>query len=1064
MSLESTDRELLEGRGASVLDRLVAGALRNRLLVVIGLLMLIGAGLHAMTRLPIDAVPDVTNVQVQVLTDAPALGPLEIERFVTTPVEQSMGGLPHLEEMRSISRYGLSAVTIVFEEGTDIWWARQVVGERLVEAKGEIPEGYGEPEMGPVTSGLGEIFQFEVRGLKGQSLMDLRDVLDWQIAPRLRTVDGVVEVNSFGGELRTYEVRVTPEALASHALALADVFDALDRNNVNVGGGSIEKGREQVLVRGVSLLDTRERIAAVVVATTPEGTPITIGNLGTVEFAPMLRQGAVTRDGRGEIVSGIAMMRLGGNSRVVAGSLQEAVDELQKTLPDVQIEVFYNRTELVDRTIETVAENLAEGALLVAFVLLLTLGNWRAALIAAAIIPLSLLFALIGMNLLGVSGNLMSLGAIDFGLMVDGAVVLLENVLHTVHVKRQRGEEVDSASILGAVRQVARPVAFAVGIIILVYLPILSFSGIEGKMFRPMAITVVLALTGSLLLTLTLVPVLASTFLVGAKDGDTLLMRVLDRVYAPTSGIARRLSPVPTILAVCLFLCSGLAAPFLGAEFVPTLEEGSLALQIIRPPSVSLSESIQQATDVERTLRSRFPSEIETVVCKTGRAEIATDPMGVDLSDVIVQLKPMDEWKEAADKEELIEKINEALLSAVPGVNFSYGQPIQLRVNELIEGVRSDVAIVIYGDDLEKLRSAGDAIATAVARVEGATDVKAEQVAGLPMLRVEVDPTRIARLGMSARDVLDGVEAIGGVQVGTVVQGQRRFALQVRFPEEIRKDRSRLEGILVGRAGGAPVPLKQVATITDEEGPLQISHDDGRRRLTVEVNVRGRDVAGFVADAQRTIDAEVTLPPGYQIEWGGSFQNLADASARLAVLVPVVLLLIFVLLQAMFGSTKMSLMVYANVPLAATGGIFALLLRGLPFSISAGVGFITLFGIAVLNGIVLVSHMRRLQEEGRTSDEAAAEGARDRLRTVVMTTMVAAFGFLPMALARSAGAEVQRPLATVVIGGLVTSTLLTLYVLPALFGWAMRGDGPPPRPVEPPAPPPEPVVPAGAPA
>ncbi len=1045
MRLETTDRELLDVQGVSPLDRLVALALRNRLLVVIALLLWIAAGVHAMTRLPIDAVPDVTNVQVQVLTDAPALGPLEIERFVTTPVEQSMGGLPHLEEMRSVSRFGLSAVTVVFEEGTDIWWARQVVGERLIEAKESIPDGFGEPEMGPVSSGLGEIFQFEVRGLKGQSLMDLRDVLDWQIAPRLRTVDGVVEVNAFGGELRTFEVRVTPEALAAHHLALADVFDALDRNNVNVGGGSIERGREQVLVRGVSLLDTRERIADVVVSTTPEGTPITIGGLGSVVFAPMLRQGAVTRDGHGEIVSGIAMMRLGGNSRTVSVALQEAVDDLQKTLPDVKIDVFYDRTELVDRTITTVAENLIEGALLVGLVLLLTLGNLRAALIAAAVIPLSLLFALIGMNLLGVSGNLMSLGAIDFGLMVDGAVVLLENVLHTVHVRRQRGEVVDRAVILGAVRQVTRPVAFAVGIIILVYLPILSFTGIEGKMFRPMATTVVLALTGSLLVTLTLVPVLASTFLVGARDGDTWLMRLLDRVYAPTLAAATRLSPLPALLAVAVFVASLAAAPFLGAEFVPSLDEGALAIQILRPPSVSLSESIQQASDVERVLLAKFPSEIDTVVCKTGRAEIATDPMGVDLSDVIVQLKPHDQWKDAADKDDLIEKIQATLLASVPGVNFSFGQPIELRVNELIEGVRSDVAIVLYGDDLDTLKSTGDALAAAVSKVEGASDVKAEQVAGLPMLRIEVDPSRIARLGMSARDVLDGVEAIGGAQVGTVVQGQRRFALQVRFPPEVRGDRARLEGILVGRAGGAPVPLGQVATIVDEEGPLQVSHDQGRRRLTVEVNVRGRDIAGFVADAQRRIDAEVHLPPGYQIEWGGAFQNLAEASARLAVLVPVVLLLIFVLLQAMFGSARMSLMVYANVPLAATGGIFALMARGLPFSISAGVGFITLFGIAVLNGIVLVSHMRRLQEEGRTAAQAAVEGARDRLRTVTMTTLVAAFGFLPMALVRSAGAEVQRPLATVVIGGLVTSTLLTLYVLPSLYAWAMReADSPSP--------------------
>jgi heavy metal efflux system protein len=1038
MSLEPSDRELLAGGGASLLDRIAATSLRNRLLALIGLLLVVALGIRAMFNLPIDAVPDVTNVQVQVLTDSPALGPLEIERFITTPVEQAMGGLPRLEELRSLSRFGLSAVTVVFEEGTDIWWARQVVGERIAEVREDIPEGYGEPEMGPVSSGLGEIFQFEVKG-RGKSLMDLRDVLEWQVAPRLRAVPGVVEVNAFGGELRTFEVQITPESLAAHALTLPEVFEALERNNLNVGGGYIQRGREQMLIRGVALLDTVERISGVVVSTTDEGTPITIGSLGKVVYAPRLRQGAVTRNGEGEIVSGIAMMLLGANSRLVSETLQAEVEEIRKSLPEgVAIDVFYNRTELVDRTISTVAKNLAEGALLVAFVLLLTLGNWRAALIAASIIPLSLLIAFIGMDLLGVSGNLMSLGAIDFGLMVDGAVVILENVLHTVHKRREAGKVVDSATILGAVRRVTKPVAFAVGIIILVYIPILTFTGIEGKMFRPMAMTVVLALTGSLILTLTLVPVLAEMLLVNAKDGDTFLMRAADRAYRPLLQKAMAVRPRPAIAALCLFVLSCALVPFLGAEFVPTLEEGSLAIQIIRPPSVSLEESLRQATATEQTLLREFPDEVADVVFKTGRAEIATDPMGVDLSDGLVTLRPHDQWVKAQDKEDLVEVMQDTLLASVPGVNFGFSQPIELRVNELIEGVRSDVAIVVYGDDLAELGKVGDAIATVVQAVPGAADVKVEQVAGLPMLRIEVDPQRIARLGLSAEDVLAGVEALGGKEVGTVIQGQRRFALQVRFPPEVRSDAARVGQILVGRAGGARVPLAQVATIVEEEGPLQVSHDGGRRRLTVEVNVRGRDVAGFVAEAQDRIDASVRLPAGYSLEWGGSFQNLAEASARLAVLVPLVLLLIFVLLQAMFGSTRMSLMVYANVPLAASGGILALLMRGLPFSISAGVGFITLFGIAVLNGIVLVSHMRRLQEEGRPALEAAITGTHDRLRTVVMTTLVAALGFLPMALATSAGAEVQRPLATVVIGGLVTSTALTLFVLPALYAWAMK--------------------------
>ncbi len=1040
MHTEPSDKDLLSPGGIGFLDRLIATSLRNRLLAIIGLLLLVALGIRAMLRLPIDAVPDVTNVQVQILTDSPALGPLEIERFITTPVEQGMGGLPRLEEMRSLSRFGLSAVTVVFEEGTDIWWARQVVGERIASVRGEIPEGYGEPEMGPVSSGLGEIFQFEVRGPDdgSLSLMDLRDVLEWQIVPRLRAVPGVVEVNAFGGELRTFEVRVTPESLAAHDLRLADVFEALEANNVNVGGGYIEKGREQMLVRGVALLDTLERVGAVVVATTDEGTPITVDSLGEVVYAPMLRQGAVTRNGRGEIVSGIGMMLLGANSRVVSETLQAEVDEIGKTLPEgVSIEVFYNRTELVDRTIGTVAKNLAEGALLVAFVLLMTLGNARAAFIAAAVIPLSLLVAFIGMDLLGVSGNLMSLGAIDFGLMVDGAVVILENVLHTLSKHRARGETVDASTVLGAVRRVARPVAFAVGIIILVYIPILTFTGIEGKMFRPMAITVILALTGSLIITLTLLPVFAEVLLVNARDGDTWLMRQIDRFYQPTLATAMRLRPFPALASVGVFLASLVIVPFLGAEFVPTLDEGALAVQIIRPPSVSIEEALRQATATEQTLLAQFPDEVADVVCKTGRAEIATDPMGVDVSDGIIALKPQDQWTKADNKEELVELMQATLLSSVPGVNFSFSQPIELRVNELIEGVRSDVAIVVYGDDLAELGKAGANIAAAVQGVPGAADVKVEQVAGLPMLRIEVDPDNIARLGLSAADVLASVEALGGKEVGTVIQGQRRYALQVRFPAEVRRDAARVGQILVGREGGHRVPLASVAEIIEEEGPLQVSHDGGRRRLTVEVNVRGRDVASFVSEAQRVIDEEVKLPPGYAVEWGGSFKNLAAASAKLAITVPLVLLLIFVLLQAMFGSVRMSLMVYANVPLAATGGVLALLLRGLPFSISAGVGFITLFGIAVLNGIVLVSHMRRLQEEGRSALDAATTGARDRLRTVVMTTLVAALGFLPMALATSAGAEVQRPLASVVIGGLVTSTLLTLYVLPALYAWLM---------------------------
>jgi cobalt-zinc-cadmium resistance protein CzcA len=1040
-----TDRELLGADEPGFFERLVAASLRQRLVVLIGVLLVVAFGFRAMLRLPIDAVPDVTNVQVQILTDAPGLSPLEIERLVTRPVEQAMAGLPHREELRSLSRFGLSVVTVVFEEGTDPYWARQVVGERLVEAREAIPEGYGEPEIGPLSTGLGEIFQFEVRGEPAcppdqdrpdcWSLMELRDVLEWQVAPHLRQVAGVVEVNAFGGELRTYEVQVRPDALDARGLVLADVYEALERNNENVGGGYIRKDREQMLVRGVSQLETLDDVGNVVVSTTSEGRPILVRDLGEVRFAPMIRQGAVTRDGQGEIVSGIGMMGWGENSRVVAQRLRDATSELVDGLPDgVTVDVFYDRTELVDRTISTVGRNLLEGGVLVIAVLLLLLGNLRAGLVVALAIPLSMLFAVIGMDLAGVSGNLMSLGAIDFGLIVDGSVVMVENAIRGVGDARRRGERVDDATVLHAGREVARPVAFAVGIIILVYLPILTLTGIEGKMFRPMALTVVFALAGSLLVAMTVMPVLTTMVLTGVDERETWFMRLAHRLYEPALGRVMVHPRLTVGFAAAAFFSSLLLVPFMGAEFVPQLDEGAVALQIIRPPSVSLEESIRQAGLVEAALRREFPDEVDTVVSKTGRAEIATDPMGVDFSDVFVMLRPEDDRTKATDKEELVHEMQEVLAAAVPGVNFAFSQPIQLRMNELIEGVRSDVAIIVSGDDLDELERVGDEIAAAVQAVEGAQDVKVERVAGLPMLGITVDRDAISRLGMSAQDVLDAVEAMRGRSAGVVLHGERRYTLQVRLPDDVRADRAAIERIPVGRPGGPRVPLGQVATVTEDEGPLQISRADGQRRVTVEVNVRGRDVAGFVVEAQARVREQVDVPDGYLVGWGGTFENLEAASGRLAVIVPIVLLLIFVLLQANFGSVKATLLVYANVPLAVTGGLVALFLRGLPLSISAAVGFIALFGIAVMNGVVLVSSIRARHDAATTAGQAAHDGAHQRLRPVLMTALVAALGFVPMALAHSAGAEVQRPLATVVIGGLVTSTLLTLLVLPALYG------------------------------
>ncbi|NOY25429.1 MAG: efflux RND transporter permease subunit [Oligoflexia bacterium] len=1021
-----------------MLDRIIALSLRNKALVIIGLVLLVAMGLQSVSQLPIDAVPDVTNVQVQVLTDSPGLSPLEVERFVTWPVETAMSGLPATAELRSVSRFGLSVVTVVFDEGTDLWWARQVVSERLGAAREAIPEGYGDPEIGPPSTGLGEIFQFEIRAApdaEGQrSLMDLRDVLEWQVAPRLRSVPGVVEINTFGGELRTFQVTVRPERVAAHDLVLADIFEALEHNNLTVGGGYLVRGREQMLVRGTALLGSLDDVERVVVSTTPEGTPITVGALGEVQFAPLIRQGAVTRDGRGEAVIGIAMMGFGENARVVSRALADAVDELRPSLPEgVEIDVFYDRTDLVQRTIHTVEKNLLEGGLLVVAVLLLLLGNLRGGLIVALAIPLSMLCAFIGMKLAGLSGNLMSLGAIDFGLIVDGSVVLIENVVRVVGQRRAQGKPVDESTILRAAREVARPVAFSVSIIILVYLPILALTGIEGKMFRPMALTVVFALIGSLVLSLVAMPVLASLFLRGAEEKETWLLALAHRTYRP---VLRAVLGRPNLtggVAALAFLASLSVLPMLGAEFVPKLDEGSIALQIIRPPSVSLEESINQATAVESALMAGFPDEVSTVISRTGRAEIATDPMGVDFSDVYVMLHPRDQWTRASNQAELVVELEKVLSAAVPGVNFAFSQPIELRVNELIEGVRSDVALFLYGEDLEALRRSGDELVAVLTQVDGAQDVKVEKLAGLPMLDVQVDRQAISRLGMDARDVLDAVETIGGRSVGEVLVGQRRFALQLRFPESLRADPEALGRVLVGRPGGAKVPLEQVARITVEQGPLQIGRENVQRRLTIELNVRGRDVAGFVAEAQQRIEDEVELPDGTLIDWGGSFENLQEAAARLSLLVPIVLLLIFVLLQANFRSTRITLLVYANVPLAVTGGLVALLLRGLPLSISAAVGFIALFGVAVMNGVVLVSCILDLHNGGLSAIEAARQGAQQRLRPVLMTALVAALGFLPMALSTTAGAEVQRPLATVVIGGLLTSTLLTLLVLPALY-------------------------------
>ncbi len=1024
-------------------DRLIHFSIKNRLLVFLLTIVLVGFGLNALRSLPIDAVPDVTNVQVQILTASPALGPVEVERFITVPVETAMSGLPDTQEIRSLSRFGLSVVTVVFKEDVDIYFARQLIQERLATARENIPPGYGTPEMGPISTGLGEIYQFEVRG-EGQSAMELRSILEWQVSPRLRAVPGVVEVNAFGGELKTYEVQVDPARLTAYGLSLTQVFSALEDNNANAGGAYITRGPEQVLIRGEGLVETLEDIRNVVLSTSPQGVPVFIRDVAEVAFAPQVRQGAVTRDGRGEAVTGIVMMLIGQNSREVVNNVKAEVERIRPSLPPgVTLDVFYDRTDLIRHTVQTVASNLIEGGLLVIVVLFLMLRNLRAGLLAATAIPLSMLSAFIGMRAMGISGNLMSLGAIDFGLIVDGALIIVENAVRHISERSHAlnrpltREERDEVVYHSAV-EVRQAAAFGEVIIGVVYLPILALSGIEGKMFKPMAITVICALAGAFVLSLTFVPALASVMLPRwAREQESFIVRGARRIYEPALAwcMARRGTVVG--IAGALLALSLATVPFLGAEFIPRLDEGAIALQAWRVPSVSLEESVRQTGLIERVLK-RFP-EVTTVVSRTGRAEIATDPMGVEVSDIFVMLKPRDEWTTAKDREGLITRFNEALSKEVPGSLFSYSQPIELRVSELIAGVRSDVALKLHGDDLEVLKQTGERLVATLSKVPGAADVKAEQVAGLPVARVQIDRQAIARHGINVRQVLDTIEALGGKEVGTVVEGQRRFALQVRFAPGARASVEQLEDLRVASPSGQLIPLSQLARVVVEEGPAQVSRENIQRRLTIEANVRGRDLQGFVSEAQDAIARDVKLPPGYWVSWGGQFENLQSASRRLAFVVPLTLLLIFVMLYGTFNAARPALLIYLNIPFAITGGLVALLIRGMPLSISAAVGFIALFGVAVLNGLVLVASIRKLRQEGRSPQQAAHDAAHIRLRPVLTTALVASLGFLPMAYSTGAGAEVQKPLATVVIGGLFSSTLLTLLVLPTVYGWFDRG-------------------------
>jgi cobalt-zinc-cadmium resistance protein CzcA len=1026
-----------------MLNALIESALNNRFLVLAATLLVAGLGVYSASHLPIDAVPDLTNVQVQVITEAPALSPLEVETLLSFPVEGAMSGLPDVEQIRSISKFGISVVTVVFREGTDIYRARQLVGERLTRAAEAIPPGYGTPTLGPIATALGEVYQFQVKATKesGMTPMDLRTILDWFVAYQLRKVPGVTEINSHGGELKTYQVEVDPDKLGTYELSMTDLFSALRTNNANVGGGYLVHEGEARYIRGESQVHSAADIAAIVVDER-NGVPVTIGDVARVHPAPMIRAGLVTRDGQGEVVTGLVMMLIGGNGRRVVNDVKARIAELNKSLPQgVSIEPLYDRTHLIDQTLDTVVHNLLEGGALVIVVLLVMLGNIRGGLIVALAIPLSMLFAANIMLATGVTASLMSLGAIDFGMIVDSSVIMIENCVR--RLAHEGGTRSKLEIVRDAAVEVRKPTMFGELIIAIVYLPILALQGTEGKLFRPMALTVIFALAGSMVLSLTLMPVLASLGLPAhPREKEVWPIRLLKHVYVPLLAAVVRRPLAAAALAAGLLAVSVPVALNLGGEFMPKLNEGDLLIEAVRIPSAALEGAVPASTQIEDIVKT-FP-EVRLVYCKTGRPEIANDVMGVHQTDVWTLLKPQHEWRPGMTRDRLIEEMDKALTEHVPGVKFGFSQPIEMRVNELVAGVKSDVAALIYGSDLDVLRQKATEVERVLAKIPGAQDIKTPTSGRLPMLRVSVRRDQLARYGIRAADVLDAVAALGGTTVGTVLgdttastgfERSARFRIQVRLPRTWRNDPEMIRSIRVVDPKGRPIALRDLADFSFEEGPSEVEREDVQRRAVVGVNVRGRDIAGFVAEAQEAIDAKVVLPPGYLIRWGGQFEHLQTASRRLMIVVPVALALIFLLLFTTFHSLRLAALIYLAVPMAATGGVFALAARGLPFSISAGVGFIALFGVAVLNGLVWVSAVEHLRLEGHEPHEAAREAAMVRLRPILMTALVAGFGFLPMAVATTPGAEIQRPLATVVIGGLVTSTLLTALVLPAIYPW-----------------------------
>ena len=1032
-----------------MLDKIIYFSINNKFIIGLFTVILIAVGSYSLYTLPIDALPDITNNQVQIITSSPTLATQEVEQFITYPIEQSVKPIPQIVELRSISRFGLSVVTVVFEEGVDIYWARAQISERIKEAENTIPKGVGTPEMAPVSTGLGEIYQYVVFPEKGYedkyNATELRTIQDWIIKPQLIGTKGVAEVNTLGGSLKQYEIAVQPDKLKSMNTTITEIFEALENNNENTGGAYIDKKPYAYFIRGIGMVNGIDDINKIVVKT-QNGIPILIRDVATVQIGSSIRYGAVTKDGKGEEVSGMVMMLKGENSGEVVAVVKEKMEQIKKSLPKgVAIEAFMDRTVLVDKAISTVQTNLIEGALIVIFILVLLLGNWRAGLVVASVIPLALLFAIAMMKLFGVSGNLMSLGAIDFGLIVDGAVIIVEAIIHRLQIGnkgkltvKQMNDEVYQAS-----SKIRSSAAFGEIIILIVYLPILALVGIEGKMFGPMAQTVSFAILGAFILSLTYVPMMSALALkkeTGHKKN--LSDKIIDAIYNfynPLLEKALKIKGIIVGVAITLFAVSLWIFNSLGGEFIPTLDEGDIATHLIIASGSSLSQEIESTTKAEQILKAKFP-EIKMIVTKIGSAEIPTDPMPVEAGDMIILLKDKSEWTSAHTKEELMEKMEQAL-EDIPGASTEFSQPIQMRFNELMTGVRSDVAIKIFGEDIDMLVSKGDEVMQLIKGIKGVSDAKAERVAGLPQITIRYNKDKLALYGLKIGD-LNKVVRMGfaGEAAGVVYEGEKRFEIVVRLSSESRGDISNLKSLFVTLPSGNQIPLEQIAEVAYEDGPMQISREDGKRRIVVGFNVRGADVKSIVEEIQAKLDAKLKLPDGYFITYGGQFENLIDATKRLSIAVPIALGLILVLLYFTFNSIKQSLLIFTAIPLSAIGGIFALWIRGMPFSISAGVGFIALFGVAVLNGIVLIGYFNQLKAEGMDNVyDRIKEGTKVRLRPVIMTAAVASLGFLPMAISSSAGAEVQKPLATVVIGGLISATLLTLILLPILYLYFEKG-------------------------